>query len=112
MKWRSQKGTSSEAVRRYGSGGPSGYGVGKSRTQNGREDDNARMYPLGEVTNGGKGKPDMYVSISPSESQEYIIGGARTDAQITASWNRNAGGSDDLSMQGITVTTDVKVVRG
>lgn len=86
--------------------------MGISRPQNERVEDSVRMFPLGEVTNAGKGKPDMYVSISPSESQERIIGGARTEAQITTSWSRNANGSDDLIMPGISVTTDVKVVRG
>jgi hypothetical protein len=54
-----------------------------------------------------------YGSVSPSESQERIIRGTKTETHVTVSRSRGASlaGSDDLVLQGITVTTDVKVSR-
>ena len=65
------------------------------------------------MKSGTKGKPDMYPSISPTESQEHIIDGGKTSVHVTTSRNRSGSvsGSDDVILQGITVTTDVKVVR-
>lgn len=111
-KWRSNKGTSSGGqYRNYGSGGLSGHGLGSSRPRN--ETGNGNNYPLGDVKNGGKGVPDIYGNISPSESQEQIIKGGKIQAHVTTSRSRSgsASGSEELVLQGITVTTDVKVVR-
>ncbi|CAO2647456.1 Nn.00g083780.m01.CDS01 [Neocucurbitaria sp. VM-36] len=109
-KWRSHKGTSSGKYQNYGSG-PSGHGLGMSRPRNGTG--NGSAYPLDDMKSGVKGKPEMYPSISPSESQERIIEGAKTSVHVTSSRNRSGSGSgsDDIILQGITVTTDVKVVR-
>jgi hypothetical protein len=61
---------------------------------------------------GGKGAPDIYENISPSESQEQIIG-VKNGTHVTTSNCRSGSisGSEDLILQGITVTTDVKIVR-
>jgi hypothetical protein len=111
-KWRSTRGTSSGgAYRQYGSGALSGHGIPSHRPQNGTGTGNA--YPLRDMKNGGKGTPDIYGNISPSESQEQIMQGAKNEAHVTTSHCRasSLSGSDELIIQGITVTTDVKVVR-
>jgi hypothetical protein len=62
----------------------------------------------------GKGKPGMYgAEISLSESQERIMEGGKTVAHVTTSHSRSESRdeSEDLGLQGITVTTDVKVER-
>lgn len=107
-KWRSTKG-STGAYQNYGSGRLSGHGL-SARPRNGTGTGN---YPLGEVKMTNKGVPDPYGSISPSESQERIIHGTKTGATVTTSRSRSGShsGSDDLALQGITVRTDVKVVR-
>lgn len=64
-----------------------------------------------EMKNGPRVNPATNISISPSESQERIIGSGKTEAHITTSRGRSGSGSDELIPQGITVTTDVKVVR-
>jgi hypothetical protein len=111
-KWRSRKGTNSGGqYRQYGSGGLSGHGLGSSRPQNAAG--NGGSYPLGDVKSGARGTVTEYGSVSPSESQERIIRGTKTETHVTVSRSRGASlaGSDDLVLQGITVTTDVKVSR-
>jgi hypothetical protein len=110
-KWRSTKGTSSSgAYRQYGSGALSGHGIPSTRPQNGTNN-NRTSYPMGNMV-GGKGVPDIHENISPSESQEQIIG-AKNGTHVTTSNCRSGSisGSEDLILQGITVTTDVKIVR-
>ncbi|KAF1848181.1 uncharacterized protein K460DRAFT_364149 [Cucurbitaria berberidis CBS 394.84] len=110
-KWRSHKGTSGQ-YHQYGVEGSSGQGLGASRPRN--KTANGNTYPMGDVKTGGRGRPDTYASISPSESQERIIEGAKTSAHVTTtsrSRSGSASGSEDIAMQGIKVTTDVKVVR-
>jgi hypothetical protein len=56
----------------------------------------------------------MYgVDISSSESQERIMERGKIVAHTTTSHSRSGSrdGSEDLVLQGITVTTDVKVER-
>ena len=73
---------------------------------------NGNNFPLSDMKNGAKGPPDAYGSISPSESQEQIIKGGKVEAHITTrSRSESSDGSEDLILQGITVTTDVKVTR-
>ncbi|KAH7408821.1 hypothetical protein DE146DRAFT_388802 [Phaeosphaeria sp. MPI-PUGE-AT-0046c] len=110
-KWRSNKDTASGGqYRNYGSGALSGQGLGSSRPRNETGNGN---YHLSDVKHGGKGVPDIYGNISPSESQEQIIKGGKIQAHITTSRSRSgsASGSEDLVIQGITVTTDVKIVH-
>jgi len=73
----------------------------------------SRLYALEEMTTGGKGKPDTYADIDPSESQERIFGGPKAEAHVTTTNTRSGStsSSEGLALQGITVTTDVKVVR-
>lgn len=111
-KWRSNKGTSSGQYRQYGSGGLSGHGLGSSRPRN--ETGNGNNYPLGDVKSENKKVPDIYGNISPSESQEQIIKNGKIQAHVTTSRlsrSGSASGSEELVFQGITVTTDVKIVR-
>jgi hypothetical protein len=111
-KWRSTRGTSTgEAYRHYGSGALSGHGIPIHRPQGGMGTGNT--YPLSNMKNGGKSVPDIYEDISPSESQEQIIQGAKSEAHVTTSNCRSgrSSASDDLILQGITVTTDVKIER-
>jgi hypothetical protein len=69
---------------------------------------------MGDVKSSKKGVRETYASISPSESQEQIIGGTTTKARVETnlSGRKSPNGSDDMALQGITVTTDVEVVRG
>lgn len=111
-RWRSHKGTSSGQYRHYGSGGLSGHGIGSSRPGNGTG--NGNNYPLNDVKGESKKVPDIYGNISPSESQEQIIKNGKTQTHVTTtrlSRSGSASGSEELVFQGITVTTDVKVVR-
>jgi hypothetical protein len=110
-KWRSRKGTSSGQYRQYGSVGMSGHGIDSSRPRNATGTGGA--YPLGDMKNGANGTVTEYGSVSPSESQERIIRGAKTEAHVTTGRSRSGSlaGSEDLVLQGITVTTDVKVIR-
>jgi hypothetical protein len=111
-KWRSTRGTSTGgAYRHYGSGAMSGHGIPSHRPQDGTGTGNT--YPLANMKNGGKGAPDIYEDISPSESQEQIIHGAKSEAHVITSTFRSgrSSASDDLILQGITVTTDVKISR-
>ncbi|KAF2818403.1 hypothetical protein CC86DRAFT_433465 [Ophiobolus disseminans] len=112
-KWRSQKGTSSGQYQQYGSGVLASYGLAASRIRNGIGTQDSKLYALEEIKTGGKGKSDTYADISPSESQERIFGNSKTEAHITTNRKRSGSGSgsEDLVFQGITVTTDVKVVR-
>jgi hypothetical protein len=66
-------------------------------------------YALSDMKDRAKVVPDIYGNISPSESQERIIKGNKIQATVTTTRSRSAslGGSDELPMQGITVTTDV-----
>ena len=70
-------------------------------------------FALNELKTKAKGKADAYVSISPSESQERIMDGPKMDARVSVGKGRSGSvsGSDDIIIQGIMVTTDVKVVR-
>jgi hypothetical protein len=72
-------------------------------------------YYMGDVTASKRGVRETYASISPSESQEQIIGGAKTEAQITVNVADRKSESDDadlaLPLHGIKVTTDVQVSR-
>lgn len=110
QKWRSQKGTSSGQYQQYGSGGASGH-LSRQRKGTGN---GTGSYPLGDMKSVGKGRSDTFASISPSESQERIIEDTKADTQVTTNATRGGSisGSEDLALQGITVTTDVKVVRG
>jgi hypothetical protein len=110
-KWRSHKGTQSGQYRQYGSGGMSGHGLASSRPRNATGTGNT--YPLSDMKNGAKGTVTEYGSVSPSESQERIIRGTKAEAHVTVGRSRSGSlaRSEDLVLQGITVTTDVKVVR-
>jgi hypothetical protein len=109
-KWRSSRGTTSGQYRNYGSGAMGSHGIGSSRPRNGTGTGN--NYPLGDMRSGAKGHQDTYGEISPSESQEQIIKGGKIQAHVTSrSRPGSMSGSDDLVLQGITVTTDVKIVR-
>jgi hypothetical protein len=107
-KWRSTRGTSSGAYRAYGSGALSGHGIPSTRPQDGTRNS---TYPLGAMKSGGKGAPDIYENISPSESQEQIMGVKGTHVTTSQCRSGSLSGSDDLIIQGITVTTDVKIIR-
>jgi hypothetical protein len=65
---------------------------------------------MGDVPGSKKGVRETYASISPSESQEQIIGGAKTEVLVTID-RRRASESDDMDLHGIKVTTDVQVSR-
>jgi hypothetical protein len=110
-KWRSRKGTSTGQYRQYGSEALSGPGLGTSRPRNATG--NGSNYPLDNLKSGAKGNIAEYGSVSPSESQERIIRGAKTEAHVTSGRSRSGSltGSEDLVFQGITVTTDVKIIR-
>jgi hypothetical protein len=89
----------------------SGHGLDSLRPRNATGTGSA--YPLGDMKNGANGTVTEYGSVSPSESQERIIRGAKTEAHVTTGRSRSGSlaGSEDLVLQGITVTTDVKVIR-
>jgi hypothetical protein len=111
-KWRSNKGTSSGQYRQYGSGIMGSRGMAASRQRN--ETGTGNAYALSDMKDRTKVVPDIYGNISPSESQERIIKGNKTQATVTTttrSRSASLGGSDELPIQGITVTTDVKVIR-
>lgn len=84
-----------------------------SSRQRNEASNNGNTYPLGDMKTGGKTTPDIYGNISPSESQEQIIKGGKIQAHVTTSRSRSGStsGSEDLVLQGITVTTDVKISR-
>jgi hypothetical protein len=108
-KWRSSNGTSGK-YQNYGSGALGSHGFASSRPRNGTGTGN--NYALGDMRRDAKGPQDKYGEISPSESQEQIIKGGKTQTQVTVrSRPESTSGSDDLVLQGITVTTDVKIVR-
>ena len=114
-RWRSRKGTAS-AQYQYGySDGPSRVGMGGSYVRGGEAADRSGAYRMGDVTASKRGVRETYASISPSESQEQIIGGAKTEAQITVNVVDRKSESDDvdlaLPLHGIKVTTDVQVSR-
>ncbi|KAF2023136.1 hypothetical protein EK21DRAFT_81577 [Setomelanomma holmii] len=111
-KWRSHKGTSGQ-YQQYGSGGLASHGLGGSRLRNEATDQDSKAYALEQMKTNRNGKPDTYADISPSESQERMVGGAKSEAYVTTAKKRSgsASGSEDLVLQGITVTTDFKVVR-
>ncbi|KAH5358932.1 hypothetical protein HBI49_140190 [Parastagonospora nodorum] len=107
-RWRSSKG-SSRHYQQYGSGVMGSHGM-TSRLGHGTRTGN--NFPLSDMKNGARGPADAYRNISPSESQEQIIKGGKVEAHITTkSRPESSDGSDNLIMQGITVTTDVKIVR-
>lgn len=108
-KWRSTRGASS-GYQQYGNSRPTGNALSAARGPGGT--DTSRSYVMGNVKSGSRGRPDTYADISPSESQEHIMEGKKTVAHITTSRPRSSeSGSEDLVFEGITVTTDVKVVR-
>ncbi|KAL1641568.1 hypothetical protein SLS61_010056 [Didymella pomorum] len=114
-RWRSRKGTAS-AQYQYGySDGPSRNGMGGSHVRGGEGAGRSGAYYMGDVTASKRGVRETYASISPSESQEQIIGGAKTEAQITVNVADRKSESDDadlaLPLHGIKVTTDVQVSR-
>ncbi|KAH8726937.1 hypothetical protein GQ44DRAFT_678817 [Phaeosphaeriaceae sp. PMI808] len=109
-KWRRTQ-PSTGPYHQYGSGRASAHALGSGRPRN--ETGTRSNYPLGDIKNGGKSGVDTYGgSISPNESQERIIKGAKAEVHVTTSQSRSesVSGSEDLVLQGITVTTDVKVV--
>ncbi|KAF1836161.1 hypothetical protein BDW02DRAFT_629041 [Decorospora gaudefroyi] len=107
QRWTSRKGASG-AYQQYGRSGPSGNGLAAGS----RPRDLHQSYAMGGMKTS-KARPDAYGDVSPSESQERIIEAGKTVAHVTTSRSRGASisGSDDLVLQGITVTTDVKVER-
>lgn len=107
-RWRSKKGTNS-GYQQYGNSRPSAHGLGASRGRSAADPNHS--FAMGNVKNN-KGRLDMYEDVSPSESQEHIIEDTKTVAHITTSRPRSTDSeSDTLEYQGITVTTDVKVIR-
>jgi hypothetical protein len=107
-RWRSTKGTSG-AYQQYGNSGPTGNALSGARGHTGL--DTSRSYAMGNVKSP-KGRLDTYDDVSPSESQEHIIDGKKTGAHIITSRHRSSeSGSESGEFQGITVTTDVKVIR-
>ncbi|KAL5119255.1 hypothetical protein ACEQ8H_002742 [Pleosporales sp. CAS-2024a] len=108
--WRSSRGTNTGPYRKYGSGPLGSHGPANSRP--GVEPQSGNNYPMEDLRSHKKGPHDTYGYVSPSESQEQIIKGGKTEAVITTrSRPDSSGGSDHGGLQGITVTTDVKVVR-
>jgi hypothetical protein len=89
----------------------SGHGLASSRPRNATG--TGGTYPLSDMKNGTQGTVTEYGSVSPSESQERIIRGTKTEAHVTVGRSRSESlaRSEDLILQGITVTTDVKVIR-
>ncbi|KAF9697717.1 hypothetical protein EKO04_003971 [Ascochyta lentis] len=114
-KWRSRKGTSSGKYRYGESDGPSRNGAGWSRQRDGSGPGHATSYSMGDVKSSKRGVRDTFASISPSESQEEIMGDTKTGEHITtnAGHRKSASESDELDLQGIRVdiTTDVQVAR-
>ncbi|KAH7090831.1 hypothetical protein FB567DRAFT_590204 [Paraphoma chrysanthemicola] len=111
-RWRSTNGTSGQ-YQHYGSGGMASHGMGGSRMRNDATAGDSEHYALEDVKVSAKGKGDTYVDISPSESQERIVAGAKSHSYITTTRQRSGSTSEseEYILQGITVTTDVKVVR-
>jgi hypothetical protein len=108
-KWRTSKGTTGD-YQQYGNSGSGGHGLGMSRPRDGTGVSNS--YAMNALRNGAKGKADVLADISPSESQERIMEDTKTGAHIITSRPRSSSSSsEDLVLQGITVTTDVKVIR-
>jgi hypothetical protein len=61
---------------------------------------------------GPRVKTDTLGDVSPSESQEHIMGDTKTGAHVVTKPRRsNSSKSECLVLQGITVTHDVEVVR-
>jgi len=112
-KWRSHKGTSSGQDQQYGSDAFASHGLGRPRMRTATATQDSKLYALEEMTTGGKGKLDTCADIHPSESQERIFGGPKAETHVTTTSTRSgsASSSEGLVLQGITVTTDVKVVR-
>ncbi|KAF2621930.1 hypothetical protein BU25DRAFT_481224 [Macroventuria anomochaeta] len=112
-RWRSRKGTSSGQCRYCNSDGPSIIGSGHSQQRDGTGAGNTSGYRMGDVTGSRKGVRETYASTSPSESQEQIVGRAKTEAHVTTTMDgrKSVSESDDLDLQGIKVTTDFQVVR-
>lgn len=83
--------------------------MGGSHARDGAEMDNPGEYRMGDVSGLKKGVRETYASISPSESQAQIIGGAKTEAYVTTSMvgRKSASESDDLDLQSTKVTIDV-----
>lgn len=111
-KWRACKSTGSGRTTHGGSDAPSRRGLGTSRLA-GDETGNhsARAYHLTDMRSTNKGTRETNSSISPSESQEHIIGGTKTQTHATTdmSGSKSTSVSDDLELQGIKVTIDVDV---
>ncbi|KAF3031500.1 hypothetical protein E8E12_000456 [Didymella heteroderae] len=109
--WRSRKGTSSGQYQYGHSDGPSRNGMGRSYARDGMGAGHPGAYRMGDVTASKRAVRETYASISPSESQEQIIGGAKTEAHVTVNMVSRKSESDDLDLHGIKVTTDVQVSR-
>lgn len=108
-KWRSNKGNSG-AYEQYGISGSGGLGLGVSRPCNGTGARNS--YAMSGLRSGAKGRIESLGDISPSESQERIMEGSKTVAQVTTSRPCSSRSvSEDLGSPGIRVTTDVQVIR-
>jgi hypothetical protein len=109
QRWRSRKGTAS-AQYKYGySDGRSRHGMGGSYARGDEGANISAAYRMGDVATSKRGVRETYASISPSESQEQIIGGAKTEAHVTVACRKSE--SDDVYLHGIKVTTDVQVSR-
>lgn len=98
QRWRSQKSTSSEQYRYGNSDVPSKNGMGGSHVRDGAAMNNPGEYRMGDVDRLKKDVRETYASISPSEGQEQVIGGAKTEAHVTTSMvgRKSASESDDL----------------
>ncbi|KAF2993219.1 hypothetical protein E8E13_000910 [Curvularia kusanoi] len=110
-RWRSRKGTSSGQYPYGDSDGPSRHGIGTGRVRGGTESGLRGGYRMGDVTVSKKGVRETYASISPSESQEQIIGGTKIEAHVTTSTSGRMSpeGNGESDLAGIKVTTDVHV---
>jgi hypothetical protein len=109
-RWRSNKGTNSGRYHTYGSArsGPRGLA-----TPRGALVRNSKAFALEDMKTGGKIVTDTCLDVSPSESQERIIGEGKTSTRVTTDRLRSESlsESEDVGLQGITVTTDVKIER-
>jgi hypothetical protein len=91
--------------------GSHGLGASRLRKEAGTQD--SKQYALEDMKTSGKNKRETYADLSHSESQERIVPGTKTQAYVTTTGQHSgsASGSEEFVLQGITVTTDVKVVR-
>jgi hypothetical protein len=108
--WRSHKGTTSGRYHNYGSARSGSRGL---ETPHGAGVRNFKAFALEDMKSGARVVTDTYLDVSLSESQERIIGDGKTETHVTTSRLRSGSLSEshDVGLQGITVTTDVKVER-